>query len=145
MSSNAEAGTGRGLAAHLGSNLRENGMMLALLAIVFLFTVIVRATQGVDFLSAQNITNLFLQNSYVIIMALGMLLVIVIGQIDLSVGSVAAFTGALSAVLTVKLGWPIWAVIPATLAVGGLGQFRALASGAIQAGEIGPVELKEVV
>lgn len=118
--SNAETGASRGLGSHLGSNLRENGMMLALLAIVFLFTVIVRATQGVDFLSAQNITNLFLQNSYVIIMALGMLLVIVSGHIDLSVGSVAAFTGAFSAVLTVKLGWPIWAVIPATLAVGGL-------------------------
>lgn len=120
MSNAEKAETPRGLGSHLGSNLRENGMMLALLAIVFLFTVIVRATQGVDFLSAQNITNLFLQNSYVIIMALGMLLVIVSGHIDLSVGSVAAFTGAFSAVLTVKLGWPIWAVIPATLAVGGL-------------------------
>ena len=72
-----------GIGAHLGSHLRENGMMLALVAIVLFFFVIVRATQGVDFLSAQNITNLFLQNSYVIIMALGMLLVIVAGHIDL--------------------------------------------------------------
>ncbi len=54
----------------------------------------VRVTHGVDFLSAQNITNLFLQNTYVVIMALGMLLVIVAGHIDLSVGSVAAFIGA---------------------------------------------------
>ena len=68
------------------------------------FSVMVRATQGVDFLSAQNITNLFLQNSYVIIMALGMLLVIVAGHIDLSVGSVAAFTGAVAAWLTVRSG-----------------------------------------
>ncbi|WP_134724260.1 multiple monosaccharide ABC transporter permease [Paracoccus luteus] len=109
-----------GIGAHLGGNLRENGMVLALLAIVLFFLIMVRATQGVDFLSAQNITNLFLQNSYVIIMALGMLLVIVSGHIDLSVGSVAAFTGAVSAVLTVKWGWPFWAVIPATLVMGGL-------------------------
>jgi len=111
---------GSAMRAQLGGNLRENGMVLALLAIVLFFLVMVRTTQGVDFLSAQNITNLFLQNSYVIIMALGMLLVIVSGHIDLSVGSVAAFTGAVSAVLTVKLGWPFWAVIPATLVMGGL-------------------------
>ena len=115
----SESGSGA-MRARLGGNLRENGMVLALLAIVLFFLVMVRATQGVDFLSAQNITNLFLQNSYVIIMALGMLLVIVSGHIDLSVGSVAAFTGAVSAVLTVKWGWPVWAVIPATLVMGGI-------------------------
>lgn len=109
-----------GLGAQLGGHLRENGMVLALLVIVLFFTILIRAMQGVDFLSAQNITNLFLQNSYVIIMALGMLLVIVSGHIDLSVGSVAAFTGAVSAFLTVKLGWPVFAVIPATLLMGGL-------------------------
>lgn len=101
-------------------NFRENGMLMALIAIVAFFTIVVRALIDVDFLSAQNITNLFLQNSYVIIMALGMLLVIVAGHIDLSVGSVAAFTGAVAAVLTVNLGWPVWAVIPTVLCVGGL-------------------------
>ncbi|PZR00194.1 MAG: ABC transporter permease [Cereibacter sphaeroides] len=106
--------------ASLNINLRENGMLMALIAIVFFFVVVVRVTLGVDFLSAQNITNLFLQNSYVIIMALGMLLVIVAGHIDLSVGSVAAFTGAVSAVLVLKLGWPVWAVIPSVLVIGGL-------------------------
>ncbi|WP_290689116.1 MULTISPECIES: multiple monosaccharide ABC transporter permease [unclassified Haematobacter] len=109
----------KGIGAHLGGHLRENGMMLALVAIVIFFQIMV-GMQGVDFLSAQNITNLFLQNSYVIIMALGMLLVIVAGHIDLSVGSVAAFTGAVSAVLTVQLGWPVWAVIPTVLLVGAL-------------------------
>lgn len=109
----------KGIGAHLGGHLRENGMMLALVAIVIFFQIMV-GMQGVDFLSAQNITNLFLQNSYVIIMALGMLLVIVAGHIDLSVGSVAAFTGAVSAVLTVQLGWPVWAVIPSVLIVGAL-------------------------
>ena len=112
------AGAGKGIGAHLGGHLRENGMILALVAIVLFFTVMVRVTQGVDFLSAQNITNLFLQNSYVIIMALGMLLVIVAGHIDLSVGSVVGFTGAVAAVLTVNMGWPVWAVVPTCLFVG---------------------------
>ena len=107
-----------GGASYLASHLRDYGMLMALIAIVVFFTVVVRVTINVDFLSAQNITNIFLQNSYVVIMALGMLLVIVAGHIDLSVGSVAAFTGAVSAVLTVTYGWPVWAVIPTCLAVG---------------------------
>ena len=108
----------QGLSALLGGHLRENGMLMALVAIVLFFVVVVRYQINVDFLSAQNITNLFLQNSYVIIMALGMLLVIVAGHIDLSVGSVVGFVGAVAAVLTVNLHWPVWAVVPACLAVG---------------------------
>lgn len=108
----------QGLSALLGGHLRENGMLMALVAIVLFFLVVVRYQINVDFLSAQNITNLFLQNSYVIIMALGMLLVIVAGHIDLSVGSVVGFVGAVAAVLTVNLHWPVWAVVPACLAVG---------------------------
>ncbi|MBU9699622.1 sugar ABC transporter permease [Rhodobacteraceae bacterium HSP-20] len=118
MADQAANAGGKGIGAHLGGHLRENGMILALVAIVLFFTVIVRVTQGVDFLSAQNITNLFLQNSYVIIMALGMLLVIVAGHIDLSVGSVVGFTGAVAAVLTVNMGWPVYAVVPTCLFVG---------------------------
>lgn len=118
MADQAANAGGKGIGAHLGGHLRENGMILALVAIVLFFTVIVRVTQGVDFLSAQNITNLFLQNSYVIIMALGMLLVIVAGHIDLSVGSVVGFTGAVAAVLTVNMGWPVYAVVPTCLLVG---------------------------
>ena len=106
--------------AYLKEILREYGLLLALVAIVLFFVVLVRAQIGVDFLNPQNITNLFLQNSYVIIMALGMLLVIVAGHIDLSVGSVAAFTGACAAVMTVNWGWSVWAVVPAGLVVGGL-------------------------
>lgn len=118
MADQTAAAGGKGISAHLGGHLRENGMILALVAIVLFFTVIVRVTQGVDFLSAQNITNLFLQNSYVIIMALGMLLVIVAGHIDLSVGSVVGFTGAVAAVLTVNMDWPVYAVVPTCLFVG---------------------------
>jgi putative multiple sugar transport system permease protein len=116
----AAAGGGAAPGAGFKANLRENGMLMALIAIVIFFTVLVRATQGVDFLSAQNITNVFLQNSYVIIMALGMLLVIVAGHIDLSVGSVAAFTGGLASVMMVHWDWPVAVTIPAVLVFGGL-------------------------
>jgi putative multiple sugar transport system permease protein len=105
--------------AYMKEHFREYGMLMALIAIVVFFLVVVRAQIGVDFLSAQNITNLFLQNSYVIIMALGMLLVIVAGHIDLSVGSVAAFVGAISAVMSVNLGLPVYVVVPACLIFGG--------------------------
>ncbi len=114
----ADSATQKTLSNHLGGHLRENGMLVALVAIVAFFLLVVRVFEDVDFLSAQNITNLFLQNSYVIIMALGMLLVIVAGHIDLSVGSVVGFTGAVAAVLTVNLDWPVIAVVPACLAVG---------------------------
>ncbi len=112
------AGDKKSLGGHLGGHLRENGMLMALVAIVLFFVVVVRLSQGVDFLSAQNITNLFLQNSYVIIMALGMLLVIVAGHIDLSVGSVVGLTGSIAAMLTVNLGWPAIAVVPVVLLTG---------------------------
>mgnify|MGYP005609960635 CR=1 FL=1 len=113
-------GKTRSIGSHLGGHLRESGMLIALVAIVAFFTIIVRVTINVDFLSAQNITNLFLQNSYVIIMALGMLLVIVAGHIDLSIGSVVGFTGAVAAVLTVNMHLPVLVVVPACLLVGAL-------------------------
>ncbi len=115
----AAATTGREKGA-AALNLRENGMLMALVAIVLFFTLVVRGLIDVDYLSAQNITNLFLQNSYVIIMALGMLLVIVAGHIDLSVGSVVGFTGAVAAVMIVNWDWPVLVAIPACLAIGGV-------------------------
>jgi putative multiple sugar transport system permease protein len=72
--------------------------VLALIAIMAFFQVMTDGT----LLRPVNITNLFLQNSYIIIMALGMLLVIVAGHIDLSVGSVVGFVGALAAVMMVN-------------------------------------------
>ena len=104
----------------LAGHLRENGMLLALVAIVALFSILVSAQSKPMFLQAPNITNIFLQNGHVIILALGMLLIIVAGHIDLSVGSVAAFTGAVSAWLAVDLDLPVPVVIVLTLIVGGL-------------------------
>lgn len=109
----------KGIRAHLSGHLRENGMLLALLVIVAFFTILLQMRgMSANFLQPLNIANLFLQNGHVIILALGMLLVIVAGHIDLSVGSVAAFTGAVAAWMTVSLHWPVWMTVPATLLVG---------------------------
>ena len=97
-------------------NVRQFGMLAALVLglIFFQFT-----TNGV-MLKSLNVTNIFLQNGYIMVMVLGMLLVIVIGHIDLSVGSVAAFTGAVAAVMMAEFGFdPVLAVL-LTLAIGGL-------------------------
>ncbi len=90
------------------ANLRQYGMLLSLFAIMVFFEI---ATDG-TLLKPLNLTNLVLQNSYIAIMALGMLLVIVSGHIDLSVGSVSGFIGALAAVMLVQWNMP---VIPAAL------------------------------
>jgi putative multiple sugar transport system permease protein len=82
------------------SNIRQYALMLSLLVLMIFFEIM---TKGVLFLPL-NLTNLVLQNSYIVVMALGMLLVIVAGHIDLSVGSVSGFIGALSAVLMVTEG-----------------------------------------
>jgi putative multiple sugar transport system permease protein len=107
------ASTPAAVAAHpytgfLKNNLREYGMLISLVVIMALFQVLTDGT----LLQPLNLTNLVLQNSYIVIMALGMLLVIVAGHIDLSVGSVVGFIGALAAVLMVEFNWHF---VPATL------------------------------
>ncbi|MEJ8813946.1 multiple monosaccharide ABC transporter permease [Variovorax ureilyticus] len=88
-------------AGFIKNNLRDYGMLLSLIAIMVLFQVLTDGT----LMRPLNLTNLVLQNSYIVIMALGMLLVIVAGHIDLSVGSVCGFIGALAAVLMVEYDW----------------------------------------
>ena len=88
----------RGHAGFIKNNLRNYGMLLSLFAIMLFFQIVTDGT----LLQPLNLTNLVLQNSYIVIMALGMLLVIVTGHIDLSVGSVAGFVGAVAAVLMVR-------------------------------------------
>jgi len=91
------------------NNIREYGMLIALIAVMVFFQF---QTKGVLF-KPVNITNLVLQNSYIITMALGMLLIIVAGWIDLSVGSVVAVIGALAGVLMVRyhFNWVLVVVI----------------------------------
>ncbi|WP_372524312.1 multiple monosaccharide ABC transporter permease [Piscinibacter sp.] len=105
----------RNYARFLKSNIRDYGMLLSLVAIMAFFQVMTDGT----LLKPLNLTNLVLQNSYIVIMALGMLLVIVAGHIDLSVGSVVGFIGALAAVMMVR--WQIHFIPTALvcLAVGG--------------------------
>lgn len=88
--------------AYLRKHMREYGILLALIVIMVFFQV---ATDGI-LLKPVNLTNLILQNSYIVIMAVGMLLVIVSGNIDLSVGSVLGFIGALAAVMIVHWDVP---------------------------------------
>jgi putative multiple sugar transport system permease protein len=117
----SEAGSAGFLAgeAHSGflkNNLREYGMLISLVAIMALFQVLTDGT----LMRPLNLTNLLLQNSYIVIMALGMLLVIVAGHIDLSVGSVCGFVGALAAVLMVEYDWHFVPTFIVCLIAGGL-------------------------
>jgi len=102
-----------GLRDLLTRNLRQSGIFIALIAIVALF-----AALNPMFLSPTNLTNIVLQYSYILILAIGMVMVIVAGQIDLSVGSVVALTGAVSAVVVIRQGMPWWAGVLAALVVG---------------------------
>lgn len=89
-------------------NIRQYGMIIALIFISIFFQIL---TDGI-LLKPLNVTNLILQNSYILVLAIGMVLVIITGHIDLSVGSVAAFIGALSAIMMVKMDMnPVLAVI----------------------------------
>lgn len=97
-------------------NARESGIYIAFGLIVALFAVL---TDGA-LLQPQNISNIIVQNSYILILAIGMILVIIAGHIDLSAGSVVAVSGAVSAVLMVEhdVAWPLALLI--TLAFGAL-------------------------
>lgn len=104
------------LASLFKNNLRQYGMVLALVLIMILFQIL---TEGV-LLKPINITNLILQNSYILVLAIGMLLVIILGHIDLSVGSVVAFVGAMSAIFMVEMNLPVWLSVVLCLIIGGL-------------------------
>ena len=102
--------------------LTKNSMTIALVAVFILFS----ALTGGRLLYAQNMSNLLLQNGYVLVMACGMLLCILTGgNIDLSVGSVICMVGGLAAVLVTNLGWHPYIVIPLCLVVGlGIGAWQ---------------------
>jgi putative multiple sugar transport system permease protein len=99
------ASPGQRLRAVLQGNFRQYGMVAALAVIVILFQV---WTSGI-LLKPLNVTNIVQQNGYILILAIGMVIVIISGHIDLSVGSIAGFVGAMSAVLMIKndMPWPL--------------------------------------
>ncbi|UJF32749.1 multiple monosaccharide ABC transporter permease [Paenibacillus hexagrammi] len=96
------------------NNIRQYGMILALLLITILFQIL---TDGI-LLKSLNITNLILQNSYILVLAIGMLLVIITGNIDLSVGSVAAFVGAVSAIMMVDMKMAFFPALLISILIG---------------------------
>ncbi|VEG53241.1 xylose transporter permease XylH [Mycolicibacterium aurum] len=90
-------------------NFRQYGMVVALALIVILFQI---WTDGI-LLKPLNVTNIVQQNGYILVLAIGMVIVIISGHIDLSVGSIAGFIGAMSAVLMIRqeLPWPVAVVL----------------------------------
>ena len=98
------------------NNIRQYAMALALVVIMILFQII---TGGILF-KPLNITNLILQNSYVLILGIGMLLAIITGNVDLSVGSVVAFVGAVSAIFMIKMQMPVIPAVILCLIIGAL-------------------------
>ncbi|MCA1950252.1 MAG: sugar ABC transporter permease, partial [Treponema sp.] len=83
----------------LRRNLREYAMYIALVAIMIIFSIF---TNG-NFTSSRNIANLLNQTGYIAVLAVGMTLIIVIRHIDLSVGFLAGFLGAVAAVLMTQV------------------------------------------
>jgi putative multiple sugar transport system permease protein len=104
----------KSLVSALKNNIRDYAMLIALVVIMIFFQFL---TKGILFRPV-NITNLVLQNSYVVTMALGMLLIIISGWIDLSVGSVVGAIGAVSAVLIVKKDMDVGLTIAICLFLG---------------------------
>ncbi len=107
------AGVGVGVRDLVTRNVRQSGIFVAFIAIFVLFSVL-----NHEFLSPGNLTNIVLQYSYVLILATGMLMVIVLGQIDLSVGSVVALTGAVAAEVVIKGHAPWFVGVLVALVVG---------------------------
>jgi putative multiple sugar transport system permease protein len=98
-----------GVLSYLTGQLSQIGLFIALIAIVVFFQV---TTGGVT-LQPDNVSNLINQNSYILILAVGMVMVIIAGHIDLSVGSVVAFIGAVAGVMITRWGipWPVAIVL----------------------------------
>ncbi|WP_139994048.1 sugar ABC transporter permease [Kurthia sp. Dielmo] len=98
----------------LKQNIREYGMYIALVVIMLIFTIL---TNGL-FMSSRNISNLLDSAGYIAVLAVGMTLVIVIRHIDLSVGFLAGFLGAIAAIFLTRMDWSMWLVIPIILLIG---------------------------
>ncbi len=94
--------------------MKQYGMVVALIVVYLIFALM---TDGKNMTPA-NINNLIMQNGYIVILAVGMLLCVLTGNIDLGVGSVVAVCGAVIGILMVDYGANMWVAILAALAVG---------------------------
>lgn len=95
-------------------DMKQYGMFLALIAIYVVFAIM---TGGKN-LSPANINNLIMQNGYVVILAVGMLLCVLTGNVDLGVGSVVALTGATVGIMLVDYKMNMWVAILSALVIG---------------------------
>ncbi|WP_052459885.1 multiple monosaccharide ABC transporter permease [Tessaracoccus massiliensis] len=109
----APSSGGPSVFAKLKGSMGQSGIFAALLLIIAFFAII-----NPNFLSPGNITNIILQYSYILVLAIGMLMVIVLAQIDLSVGSIVALAGAVAGVLLIQTGLPWWLGVLAAILVG---------------------------
>lgn len=101
------------------SVMKSNTMIFVLIGVMLLFEVLIRAFDHGSLFAPANITNIIRQNSYVVILATGMLCCILTGgNIDLSIGSIVALVGALAGVFIVNWGWPVWLGIIACIIIG---------------------------
>jgi putative multiple sugar transport system permease protein len=104
------------VSAFLTSHVRQSGMVVALAAIVLLFQL---WTGGI-LLKPLNVTNIVQQNGYILVLAIGMVIVIIAGHIDLSVGSIAGFIGAMAGVLMVRNDMPWLLAVALCVGMGAL-------------------------
>lgn len=111
--SKAKMSLGTEIVTMLKSNMRDYAMYIALVVIFIFFGI---KTSGL-FLSSRNLSDLINQTGYVAVLAIGMTIILIIKHIDLSVGYVAGFLGAVSAIL-LKTGLNVWLVIPIIMCLG---------------------------
>jgi putative multiple sugar transport system permease protein len=104
------------VSSFLMSHVRQSGMVVALAAIVLLF----QFWTGGILLKPLNVTNIVQQNGYILVLAIGMVIVIISGHIDLSVGSIAGFIGAMSGVLMVRNDMPWLLAVGVCVGMGAL-------------------------
>jgi putative multiple sugar transport system permease protein len=122
-----QSSTNRFRQALAGVDLRQNGIFLALIALVVFFAA---TTPNAASITPDNFSNLVVQNGYILVLAIGMVMIIIAGHIDLSVGSLACLIGAVAGIFVVRpleqdgWGWlpqmPWWLGIVAAIAVGAI-------------------------
>ncbi|HON88986.1 MAG TPA: sugar ABC transporter permease [Spirochaetales bacterium] len=100
--------------AVIKKNIRDYAMYIALVFIMIIFSILT----GGNFMSSRNIANLLNQTGYIAVLATGMTLIIVIRHIDLSVGFLSGFLGAITAILLTQFHVAVWLAIPIVLALG---------------------------
>lgn len=99
--------------------LKRNTLLIALILVMILFEIAIQSTGHGSLFSPSNFTNIIYQNSYVIILAVGMLFLIIgCGNIDLSVGSIVALVGAVAGVLMVNNEYNIYMSMALCLLLG---------------------------